>query len=146
MGRPSAASFSKTPVCWFIFFQAEDGIRDKLVTGVQTCALPIFHSLLDKVFWARWFGGRFRWRGTTACEWDRASTRSIRDSRRVYKFKWPYLAAVATLRPKPRFPFASLFQTPAIARPHPGQAPALRRLSKTSCHERRIRSSAHFGQ
>src|SRR5258708_9276507 len=25
----------------FIFFQAEDGIRDDLVTGVQTCALPI---------------------------------------------------------------------------------------------------------
>src|SRR5205823_9385054 len=24
------------------FFQAEDGIRDKLVTGVQTCALPIW--------------------------------------------------------------------------------------------------------
>src|ERR1041384_1323296 len=24
-----------------LFFQAEDGIRDKLVTGVQTCALPI---------------------------------------------------------------------------------------------------------
>src|SRR5207247_6161436 len=24
------------------FFQAEDGIRDPLVTGVQTCALPIF--------------------------------------------------------------------------------------------------------
>src|ERR1041384_4273954 len=30
--------------CWccFFFFQAEDGIRDKLVTGVQTCALPIW--------------------------------------------------------------------------------------------------------
>src|SRR2546423_14359164 len=29
-------------VYWLIFFfQAEDGIRDKLVTGVQTCALPI---------------------------------------------------------------------------------------------------------
>src|SRR5229473_7130081 len=28
-------------LCGF-FFQAEDGIRDKLVTGVQTCALPIF--------------------------------------------------------------------------------------------------------
>src|SRR2546425_8065042 len=27
----------------FFFFQAEDGIRDKLVTGVQTCALPIWH-------------------------------------------------------------------------------------------------------
>src|SRR5438552_5183338 len=26
----------------FFFFQAEDGIRDDLVTGVQTCALPIF--------------------------------------------------------------------------------------------------------
>ena len=24
-----------------MFFQAEDGIRDGLVTGVQTCALPI---------------------------------------------------------------------------------------------------------
>src|SRR5205823_11369816 len=28
----------------FFFFQAEDGIRDKLVTGVQTCALPILFS------------------------------------------------------------------------------------------------------
>src|SRR3712207_6905334 len=28
-------------VCFF-FFQAEDGIRDIGVTGVQTCALPIF--------------------------------------------------------------------------------------------------------
>src|SRR3989441_13270553 len=27
---------------YFFFFQAEDGIRDKLVTGVQTCALPIY--------------------------------------------------------------------------------------------------------
>src|SRR5207244_6279717 len=26
---------------FFVFFQAEDGIRDDLVTGVQTCALPI---------------------------------------------------------------------------------------------------------
>src|SRR6266404_6946126 len=36
--------FLTTPVCLliFFFFQAEDGIRDKLVTGVQTCALPIY--------------------------------------------------------------------------------------------------------
>src|SRR5256885_9430230 len=27
--------------CYFFFFQAEDGIRDYKVTGVQTCALPI---------------------------------------------------------------------------------------------------------
>src|SRR2546421_2984825 len=26
---------------FFFFFQAEDGIRDLIVTGVQTCALPI---------------------------------------------------------------------------------------------------------
>src|SRR5438874_13009125 len=26
----------------FFFFQAEDGIRDLYVTGVQTCALPIY--------------------------------------------------------------------------------------------------------
>src|SRR5207248_8989956 len=26
---------------YFFFFQAEDGIRDRTVTGVQTCALPI---------------------------------------------------------------------------------------------------------
>src|SRR5204863_8645335 len=36
-------------VCWdrfgyIFFFQAEDGIRDLYVTGVQTCALPIFTS------------------------------------------------------------------------------------------------------
>src|SRR2546425_7497849 len=31
----------------FFFFQAEDGIRDKLVTGVQTCALPISSFLAN---------------------------------------------------------------------------------------------------
>src|SRR5206468_9845895 len=32
--------------CYFVFFffQAEDGIRDLIVTGVQTCALPIYHA------------------------------------------------------------------------------------------------------
>src|SRR5687767_15621016 len=32
---------------FFFFFQAEDGIRDKLVTGVQTCALPISAALRE---------------------------------------------------------------------------------------------------
>src|SRR5260370_2407270 len=33
------------PSLLFFFFQAEDGIRDSSVTGVQTCALPIlFHG------------------------------------------------------------------------------------------------------
>src|SRR5258706_10292158 len=37
---------------FFFFFQAEDGIRDWSVTGVQTCALPISHerrtTLIDR--------------------------------------------------------------------------------------------------
>src|SRR5260370_21285804 len=32
----------------FFFFQAEDGIRDSSVTGVQTCALPISQSYWSK--------------------------------------------------------------------------------------------------
>src|SRR2546423_7425749 len=47
----------------FFFFQAEDGIRDKLVTGVQTCALPISICENPRNLWipsppqfrARWF-------------------------------------------------------------------------------------------
>src|SRR2546430_11729819 len=31
-------------MCFFFFFQAEDGIRDLTVTGVQTCALPIYQN------------------------------------------------------------------------------------------------------
>src|SRR2546427_11787818 len=31
---------------FFFFFQAEDGIRDLTVTGVQTCALPISFAVL----------------------------------------------------------------------------------------------------
>src|SRR5207253_8487461 len=39
-------------VFFFFFFQAEDGIRDGHVTGVQTCALPILVLTPD---------GRIRW-------------------------------------------------------------------------------------
>src|SRR5256886_7699448 len=35
----------------FFFFQAEDGIRDLTVTGVQTCALPIYASGYIKGQW-----------------------------------------------------------------------------------------------
>src|SRR3989454_12084019 len=40
---------------FFFFFQAEDGIRDYKVTGVQTCALPIY-----KVTQVRWGVEDFR--------------------------------------------------------------------------------------
>src|SRR3989475_6403554 len=42
------------PLFFFFFFQAEDGIRDLTVTGVQTCALPISPPDL-----ARWRRERF---------------------------------------------------------------------------------------
>src|SRR2546429_3374983 len=42
--RPAAAACGAT-LCFF--FQAEDGIRDVAVTGVQTCALPIFNTFAN---------------------------------------------------------------------------------------------------
>src|SRR5207247_6392116 len=41
-------------LCFVFFFQAEDGIRDPLVTGVQTCALPIYERARrqDRLQWA----------------------------------------------------------------------------------------------
>src|SRR5215216_2232801 len=49
----------------FFFFQAEDGIRDDLGTGVQTCALPIselaYRDVREAVDWlTRAFGFRER--------------------------------------------------------------------------------------
>src|SRR5689334_24771303 len=32
----------------FFFFQAEDGLRDGTVTGLQTCALPILRRVVDE--------------------------------------------------------------------------------------------------
>src|SRR5699024_11496852 len=34
---------------FFFFFQEEDGIRDRNVTGVQTCALPISNFMVEKL-------------------------------------------------------------------------------------------------
>src|SRR2546430_7755981 len=57
-GRPTYicyySNFQNIPtrtscVChFFFFFQAEDGIRDLTVTGVQTCALPIWPRLIER--------------------------------------------------------------------------------------------------
>src|SRR5262249_59778515 len=56
----------------FFFFQAEDGIRDWSVTGVQTCALPICHRLgsrqstrttwraLSRIRTREWLARRYR--------------------------------------------------------------------------------------
>src|SRR2546421_4109606 len=40
----SSVCFKFFILFFFFFFQAEDGIRDLIVTGVQTCALPILED------------------------------------------------------------------------------------------------------
>src|SRR2546426_7780683 len=49
MRRSSRFAASVVSTLFFFFFQAEDGIRDYKVTGVQTCALPILPSWRDDV-------------------------------------------------------------------------------------------------
>src|SRR5699024_11914422 len=55
-------SSTRSSLCLSFFFQAEDGIRDRNVTGVQTCALPIFIYFLFGInrvrTRARLFAGR----------------------------------------------------------------------------------------
>src|SRR5205823_9868623 len=46
--EPTLYKYEFVHFFFFFFFQAEDGIRDKLVTGVQTCALPIFERDLRR--------------------------------------------------------------------------------------------------
>src|SRR2546430_16233751 len=59
---------------YFFFFQAEDGIRDLTVTGVQTCALPISGSTAP--------GGRTRRRrGPPKTRGARRATRPARRCR-----------------------------------------------------------------
>src|SRR5262249_59770663 len=60
---------------YFFFFQAEDGIRDWSVTGVQTCALPICCSRPAGCSWTR------AWRsGATSSATARSSRGSPRAS------------------------------------------------------------------
>src|SRR5699024_12448204 len=49
------------------FFQAEDGIRDRNVTGVQTCALPIWSRTGER--WRSAEGGRNSFRLYLLCRW-----------------------------------------------------------------------------
>src|SRR5256885_5324518 len=53
---------------FFFFFQAEDGIRDYKVTGVQTCALPIFGAELPRAP-RRIRNGARRWEGDPVQLW-----------------------------------------------------------------------------
>src|SRR2546430_10527306 len=75
-------------VFFFFFFQAEDGIRDLTVTGVQTCALPISFrsgSLSENAVRERGSPERFR-RYRQTLSFYRALWKSVRsEERRVGK-------------------------------------------------------------
>src|SRR5688572_32154988 len=74
---------------FFFFFQAEDGIRDLTVTGVQTCALPIY-PLHDRragirpavgVGQGQGRGGRLLRRGRRGSRLGRSADRSLLSAR-----------------------------------------------------------------
>src|SRR5215211_6165173 len=87
----------------FFFFQAEDGIRDHCVTGVQTCALPIFGGAeeLREL--------RFRRRSSSAIRSSWLATRS--PSRRICS-SIRSSTATTTSRPCPKTASASARSTP----------------------------------
>src|SRR2546421_8362478 len=69
---------------FFFFFQAEDGIRDLIVTGVQTCALPISRDLAASA------------RRELARTRDRSPSRSVSDLRScAYSAKSPFSQLMA---------------------------------------------------
>src|SRR5215217_8382584 len=70
-------------VYFFFFFQAEDGIRDIGVTGVQTCALPITPSTISTA--------------TTSPTWVRARRLRIVRGRSDAR-KWPRAGGAAPSR------------------------------------------------
>src|SRR6266446_10242959 len=121
-------------IFFFFFFQAEDGIRDYKVTGVQTCALPISRgdgsgrALEGRAGrWADQAVGRHRGiRGSAARPGPRAGARGERSSRRgrgpggrsplkyrrlVNWKKWPaaLFRTVAPLPPAKGVTFAGCF-------------------------------------
>src|SRR6185369_13315094 len=61
---------------YFFFFQAEDGIRDSSVTGVQTCALPISKDNIDELTTA-YDAGVFRVVHLTSTDSDRKGTKAL---------------------------------------------------------------------
>src|SRR3712207_1621121 len=64
---------------FFFFFQAEDGIRDIGVTGVQTCALPIcWRDQAGRVVVPHGFRSSFRdWCGETRLEGREVAERAL---------------------------------------------------------------------
>src|SRR5687767_10960452 len=72
----------------FFFFQAEDGIRDKLVTGVQTCALPIsYERLVDRLLASPHYGERWGRQWLDLARYADSNGYSIDSAREVWKYR-----------------------------------------------------------
>src|SRR5205823_9555761 len=88
------SSSVSTVICCF-FFQAEDGIRDKLVTGVQTCALPI--CCAEASFWLGFLYVRQN-RGELAAQ----ALRAARDSKECKSVEPTFYLGMQMLRSEER--------------------------------------------
>src|SRR5206468_7335554 len=84
-------------IVFFFFFQAEDGIRDLIVTGVQTCALPISRRA-STTLWISgcWTcGGLGRGKVSTPVAGDSKRTGS---SPKVLKHRRPWVPSISMRR------------------------------------------------
>src|SRR6266498_4650471 len=129
---------------WFFFFQAEDGIRDADVTGVQTCALPISRRRPRRRPGPR--RGRAWW--PPARPTARRTRRTPRpDRRRRIASAPPRPGSAAARRPRPRAgpPWWGSAERPCRWRRPPGGRP--HRSKPTGPRRRRWRrppeGSAH---
>src|SRR3989475_10762119 len=79
----------------FFFFQAEDGIRDLTVTGVQTCALPIFSRRFKP-------SSRTSLNGEQPYPWDRLQPQDEMSRHRGAKHRRRYelLGGISLLSPE----------------------------------------------
>src|SRR5256884_2147901 len=76
---------------FFFFFQAEDGIRDVAVTGVQTCALPISRGVEAQMGYSR---AQFWTTAAPVAEVSPQSTKPLSEERQV-----SFLSVLGRLRP-----------------------------------------------
>src|SRR2546429_8491802 len=104
----------------YFFFQAEDGIRDVAVTGVQTCALPIFRAdAFEELDWRvelELHPETRRWANTTGSNSSRSSRVSPVPRNRIGT--WTARRSATTLPP------LAVPSSLAITRPVSGTAAA----------------------
>src|SRR5438034_9906985 len=82
----------------YFFFQAEDGIRDHCVTGVQTCALPIYLRVRLAPWRQRGKRGLVQ-RAPGACRQSRSEERRVGKECRTRK--WAYYKKITTISANP---------------------------------------------